>query len=91
LPIGIGQIVKRVEYLNLEQSLKKDTAIAAALAGPFDLSRRRPFDVKLHIPEGLRRNHISASGYRFHDTIMDNPLRRTSIIGSPCIEGFAIE
>src|SRR6267143_743416 len=51
LTVEVSLVFKRIEHLDFVAALQINTAVATLLSIAFDLLRRRPLDVQLHITE----------------------------------------
>ena len=78
----------RVEHLDLVQPHDQDAAVAAALAGAFDLRRRGPLDVKLDVAELVARHQRAGARADFEVAVLDRPFRVHGFAGVGAAAGL---
>src|ERR1035437_5841595 len=98
LAVGVGGIVEGVEHLNLVTAHQQHAAIAARLAGTFDVGQLGPLDVKLAVAELLTREKVTRAGSHLEVAAPDFPLRVHDLVAigalavlRPLGEVFAVE
>src|SRR5438132_1042207 len=83
-------VVVAVEDLDLIAAHEKDAAVAAALALPAHLRRRRPLQVQLAVAEFFARLDVARAGDDLHVTVRDLPARLAAIHAAPAGEIGAV-
>src|ERR1700682_2050327 len=91
LPMEVGFVAVRVEYLDLVVTHEENAAIPALLSFAFDGCRGCPLDVELTVAERLRGKDVARPWRYFYVTISHLPLRRASITAAPTGEALSIE